>query len=65
MGFPYSTAPVPPFGVPQVLSWSFWGGVWGVGAGGAPARPRLPDLLFGFVFGALVLTVVGFTRSPR
>ena len=25
---PYSLAPVPPFGVPQVLSLAFWGGLW-------------------------------------
>ena len=27
---PWVTAPVPPFGVPQVISIAFWGGVWGV-----------------------------------
>jgi hypothetical protein len=26
----YSTQPTQPFGIPQVLSLSFWGGVWGV-----------------------------------
>jgi hypothetical protein len=62
VSFPYSTAAVPPFGVPQVISWAFWGGVWGVIlAALLRAAPRLPDLLFGFLFGALVLTVVGFT----
>jgi hypothetical protein len=59
--FPYSTAPVPPFGVPQVISWAFWGGVWGAALALLLRIPRLPDLLFGFLFGALVLTVVGFT----
>ncbi|MBV8890312.1 MAG: hypothetical protein JO267_01945 [Alphaproteobacteria bacterium] len=29
-GTPYNTAPVPPFGVPQILSLAFWGGVWGI-----------------------------------
>ncbi len=27
--FPWSMKPVPPFGVPSVISLSFWGGVWG------------------------------------
>lgn len=27
---PYSLAPTAPFGVPQVLSLAFWGGVWGL-----------------------------------
>jgi hypothetical protein len=27
---PYQLRPVPPFGVPQVVSAAFWGGVWGV-----------------------------------
>jgi hypothetical protein len=61
VSFPYGMAPVPPFGVPQVISWAFWGGVWGVALALLLRRPRLPDLLFGFVFGALVLTLVGFT----
>jgi len=60
--FPYRMASVPPFGVPQVISSAFWGGVWGVMlAVLLRGLPRLPDLLFGFLFGAFVLTVVGFT----
>src|SRR6266699_2492788 len=27
---PYNTASVPPFGLPQVISLAFWGGVWGI-----------------------------------
>jgi len=27
---PFSMKPMPPFGVPEVLSQSFWGGVWGI-----------------------------------
>lgn len=36
----WSMAPVPPFGVPTVLSSAFWGGLWG--ALGAVALARLP-----------------------
>lgn len=27
---PFSTAPTKPFGIPDIVSISFWGGVWGV-----------------------------------
>ena len=27
---PYSFAPTAPFGIPQVVSLAFWGGVWGI-----------------------------------
>ena len=27
---PYNLSPVPPFGVPAVISLAFWGGVWGI-----------------------------------
>ena len=59
--FPFNMAPVKPLGVPQVLSWAFWGGVWGIALAFLLRATRLPDLLFGFVFGALVATLVGFT----
>ena len=29
-GQPYAFRPVPPLGVPAVLSAAFWGGVWGI-----------------------------------
>jgi len=61
VGPPFNLAPVPPFGVPTVLSQAFWGGVWGVVFALALARLRPPALLFGFVAGALALTLVAFT----
>lgn len=27
---PWSMAPVPPFGIPAVISLAFWGGLWGI-----------------------------------
>jgi hypothetical protein len=59
--FPYNTAPVRPFGVPAVLSLAFWGGVWGIALAVLLRGARLPDLLSGFLFGALVTTLVAFT----
>lgn len=60
-GAPFNLAPVPPLGVPTVLSQAFWGGVWGIVLALMLAAVRPPDLLFGFVFGALVVTLVAFT----
>lgn len=57
----YRTAPVAPFGVPAVLSAAFWGGVWGIALVCLLRAFRPPDLLFGVVFGALVLTLAAFT----
>lgn len=57
---PWSFAPVPPFGVPAVLSAAFWGGLWGIvfallrpqfGAGG---RYWIAALLFGAIAPTLV-----------
>ena len=39
-GAPYATRPLPPLGVPQILSQSFWGGIWGIVF--ALAAPRFP-----------------------
>lgn len=27
---PFNMSPVPPFGIPQVISLAFWGGLWGI-----------------------------------
>ena len=57
---PYSMEGTAPFGVPQVISLSFWGGVWGIVLG-----LLLPDLMRGvrywllaFIFGAVAPTLV-------
>jgi hypothetical protein len=64
---PYSMRPVPPFGVPQVISLAFWGGVWGVVL--AFVLPWLPRRLPGWarsaLFGALAPVLVGwFVVAP-
>jgi hypothetical protein len=58
---PWDVTPVPPLGVPTLLSQSFWGGVWGIGF--ALIEPRLPRSPMTYwisvtVFGGVALTAV-------
>ncbi len=63
----YSMRPVPPWGVPTIVSQAFWGGLWGIL--GAFVVSRLPGLLGG-VLGwilfsiTLVLAVNWFVVLP-
>jgi hypothetical protein len=51
--------PTAPFGVPQLWSLAFWGGVWGIVLVLAAQRQRLmPRMLFGLIFGAVAPTLV-------
>jgi hypothetical protein len=65
---PWTTNPVPPLGVPQVISLAFWGGVWGfVFVLLEPWFVRSPGgyWLAAIVFGAIVPTAVSwFVVSP-
>lgn len=50
--FPWSTRPVPPFGVPTLLNQMFWGGLWGaLFAAVADATPGRSLWVKGVVFG--------------
>jgi hypothetical protein len=63
----YSMRPTPPFGVPQVLSISFWGGVWGVLYALVESRfPRGAGYwIYAFLFGAILATLVAwFVVAP-
>ncbi len=57
---PYSFEPTKPLGVPQVLSLSFWGGVWGLvlGAVLTQVETRTMWWIAALVFGALAPTIV-------
>ena len=59
---PYAMRPLPPFGVPQVVSQSFWGGVWGiVFAWVATHFPRGPaHWLAAVLFGGFALSLVAW-----
>ena len=60
---PWALKPVPPFGVPWVMSLAFWGGVWGIVF--VLVEPRLARSPGGYwvgaiVFGAIFPTVVSW-----
>jgi hypothetical protein len=63
---PYSMEPTAPFGVPQVWSLAFWGGLWGVVLAASLARLRGASLIAGAaVFGAVLPTLVAwFVVAP-
>ena len=59
---PWRFDPVPPLGVPTVISAAFWGGLWGIVlAFILPDDHRSPRFwLLAFVFGALAPTLVSW-----
>lgn len=64
---PYSMEPTKPFGVPTVISLSFWGGLWGILLGLVLSRIRKPSAWWAtaIVFGAVAPTLVaGFVVAP-
>lgn len=58
----YSLRPVPPWGVPTIVSQAFWGGLWGIVA--AFLVPRLPRPLNGglgwLLFAVVVVSLVNW-----
>jgi hypothetical protein len=63
---PYSFAPTQPFGIPQIWSLAFWGGVWGIALAAALGRLEGARLLVAaLVFGAIAPTLVAwFVVAP-
>ena len=63
---PYAMTPTKPFGVPSVVSLSFWGGVWGIILGLILARTqRAKFWLLAIVIGAVAPTLVAvFVVAP-
>ena len=56
----YAMEPVPPFGVPSVLSLAFWGGVWGIVmiAALSKIRSETKYWIMAVAFGAILPTLV-------
>jgi hypothetical protein len=63
---PYSMQATAPFGIPQIWSTTFWGGVWGLLLALALHRLDGPRLVFASIaFGAIVPTLVAwFVVAP-
>ena len=62
---PYPTDPVPPFGVPRIVNFCFWGGLYGAAFGLAlPRLPRAPMWLLGLGLGLLAVLVLWFVVAP-
>jgi hypothetical protein len=68
---PYSWAPTEPFGIPAVLSLSFWGGVWGIiftlihGKFPRGAGYWVVAFLFGAILPSLVALIVVLPLKGR
>jgi hypothetical protein len=68
---PYSWTPTAPFGIPAVLSLSFWGGVWGIifalihGRLGRGAGYWVVAFLFGAILPSLVALLVVLPLKGR
>jgi hypothetical protein len=68
---PYSMNPVPPFGVPQVVSFAFWGGLWGIVLAlilrnaQSEAAYWLTAILFGGIIVSAVLLFIVFPLKGR
>ena len=64
---PWNMKPVPPYGVPAVISLAFWGGIWGIIMIPAISRIRSEALwwIAAIVFGAVLPTAVAaFIVAP-
>jgi hypothetical protein len=61
----YKMQSLPPFGVPQVLSQCFWGGLWGIVLAWTLAHWRNVNYwLLAFAFGLIVPPLVGWFVVP-
>ena len=61
---PYRIMPVPPFGVPAIVSNCFWGGLWGVLFGLVMPRLTWPLWLCGIILGLIAATAGWFIVAP-
>ncbi|MBL6080206.1 hypothetical protein JMJ56_19495 [Belnapia sp. T18] len=62
---PYRTNPLPPYGVPLIVSLCFWGGLYGIPYGLAlPHLRRMPGWLCGLLLGLLAALVGWFVVAP-
>ena len=64
--YPYSMVPTQPFGIPQVISLTFWGGVWGLLLGLLISERTVTSNYWAIalVFGAVAPTLVAMFVVP-
>lgn len=60
---PYPIAPIPPYGVPQIVNLCFWGGLYGILFGLLAPSFKAPPWLCGIGFGVLA-ALVGLLVVP-
>jgi hypothetical protein len=61
---PFRTTPVPPFGIPVIVSNCFWGGLYGIAFGLLMPRFTLPAWLCGLILGLIAVLVGWFIVAP-
>jgi hypothetical protein len=61
---PYPMTPVPPWGVPQLIDFCFWGGLYGAGYGLLAPKLTMPFWLSGLALGAIATLVFWFVVLP-
>ncbi len=61
---PFRITPVPPFGVPLVVSLCFWGGLYGALFGAVMPRIKVPAWAGGLALGLLAVAVAWFVVAP-
>ena len=62
---PCPTDPVPPFGVPRIVNFCFWGGLYGLAFGLAlPRLPWAPMWLLDLGLGLIAVLVLWFVVAP-
>ena len=61
---PYRTTPVPPFGVPVIVSLCFWGGLYGAVFGASMPRFTWPIWACGLILGLIAALVGMFIVAP-
>ena len=61
---PYAMRPIPPLGVPQIVSQLFWGGLWGIVIALVLRATRWPALLTGFLIGVFGVALVAVAVVP-
>ena len=61
---PYPTVPIPPWGVPQIVDFCFWGGLYGAAYGLVVPKLPMPAWVSGLLLGVIASLVFWFVVLP-